>query len=67
MKGRSTQTVNKHLKRQAAIWQADYYDHQIKSEKDLINQARYIIANPLRAGLVDKIGDYPFWNCIYLD
>jgi hypothetical protein len=28
--------------------------------------ARYIIANPLRAGLVDRIGDYPLWDAMWL-
>tara|TARA_B100001059_G_scaffold133759_1_gene133959 strand:+ start:146 stop:415 length:270 start_codon:yes stop_codon:yes gene_type:complete len=49
-----------------AIWQANFYDHLIKNEDDLINQARYIVANPLRAKLVDRVGDYSYWDCIYL-
>ena len=28
--------------------------------------ARYIIANPLRAGLVEHIGQYPLWDAIWL-
>ncbi|MBB5859537.1 hypothetical protein GGR69_001194 [Xanthomonas arboricola] len=28
--------------------------------------ARYLIANPLRAGLVARVGDYPFWDAIWL-
>ena len=48
------------------IWQKGYFEHCVRDEKDLIKQARYIVANPLRAGLVKKIGDYPYWNCIYL-
>ena len=28
--------------------------------------ARYIVANPLRAGLVKQIGDYPLWDAIWL-
>jgi len=66
LKGRTTQLINKSEQRKGSIWQADYFDHQIKDENDLIKQARYIIANPLRAGLVSNIGNYPFWNCIYL-
>ena len=66
LKGRTTQFINKAEQRKGSVWQADYYDHQIKNESDLIKQARYIVANPLRAGLVKNIGNYPFWNCIYL-
>ena len=32
----------------------------------MLDVARYIVANPLRAGLVTKIGDYPFWNAVWL-
>ena len=28
--------------------------------------ARYIVANPLRAGLVWDIGSYPHWDCIWM-
>ena len=66
LKGRSTQSINKLTHHTGSIWQSDYFDHQIKNETDLVNQARYIVANPLRAGIVNSIGEYPFWNCIYL-
>ena len=48
------------------IWQAGYYDHAIRKDEDIANIARYIIANPIRAGLEKKVGDYPHWDTIYL-
>ena len=48
------------------IWQAGYYDHAIRNDEDIVNIARYIIANPIRAGLVKKASDYPHWDAIYL-
>ena len=48
------------------IWQAGYYDHAIRKDEDIVNIARYIIANPIRAGLVKKVGDYPHWHAIWL-
>lgn len=48
------------------IWQAGYYDHAIRKEEDIQNIARYIVANPVRAGLVTKVGDYPHWDAIWL-
>ena len=65
LKGRTTQQIKKGQILEK-VWQADFYDHQIRNDEDLIKQARYIVANPLRAGLVNKVGDYPYWNCIYL-
>ena len=48
------------------LWQRNYYDHMIRNENDLLNNARYIIANPLRAKIVDKITSYAYWDCIYI-
>ena len=49
-----------------AIWQKGFYDHALRKDEDIQSAARYIIANPLRAGLVQHIGDYPHWDAIWL-
>jgi REP element-mobilizing transposase RayT len=48
------------------LWQRGFHDHAIRRDEDLVAAARYIVANPLRAGLVRRIGDYPFWNCVWV-
>ncbi|WJW75190.1 transposase [Thiohalobacter sp. IOR34] len=48
------------------VWQPGYHDHALRQEEDLRSVARYLIANPLRAGLVRHIGDYPFWDAVWL-
>ena len=48
------------------VWQANFYDHAVRDDEDLLHIARYIVANPLRAGLVKHIGDYPHWDAIWL-
>ena len=48
------------------IWKAGYYDNAIRKDEDVVNIARYIIANPIRAGLVKRVGDYPHWHAIWL-
>ncbi|MCP4636716.1 MAG: transposase [Methyloversatilis sp.] len=48
------------------LWQAGYHDHALRDEDSLINFARYIVANPVRAGLADRVGDYPHWDAIWL-
>ncbi len=47
------------------IWQEGYHDHALRQEEDLKAVARYIIANPLRAGLAEIIGDYPHWDAVW--
>ena len=48
-------------------WQDGFHDHAIRSDESLINVARYIAANPLRANLVKDIGQYPYWDSIWLE
>ena len=65
-KSRSTLSINRALNRQGAFWQTGYHDRALRNDQDLRPFARYIIANPLRAGLVEKIGDYPLWDACWL-
>jgi putative transposase len=48
------------------VWQKGYHDRALRREDDLLHMARYIVANPLRAGLVTRIGDYPLWDAVWL-
>jgi len=54
------------IKERQALWQNGFHDHALRKEEDLQKLARYLVANPLRAGLVKKIGDYPLWDAIWL-
>jgi len=65
-KSRIAVMVNRSIRRQGPVWQHGYHDRAIRKEEDLQAVARYIVANPLRAGLVDKVGDYPLWDAIWL-
>lgn len=49
------------------VWQQGFHDRAVRDEENIRDMARYIVANPIRAGLVDRIGDYPFWDAIWLD
>lgn len=62
LKGRSSFEINKASGVKKFAWQKGYYDKAMRSEKDLLEIARYLIANPIRAGLVDQAGDYPLWD-----
>lgn len=58
------------LKRMAGVtgkvWQSGYHDRTIRKEEDLKGVARYIVANPIRAGLVKSVRYYPYWNAIWV-
>ena len=53
-------------RRNLALWQPGYHDHAVRADEDLRRLARYIVGNPLRAGLVDDIGRYSLWDAIWL-
>jgi len=65
-KARSARRANDHLNRGGRLWQKGFHDHAIRQEEAVQGIARYIVANPLRAGLVKHIGDYPLWDAVWL-
>ena len=48
-------------------WQSGFHDHALRTEEDVRNVARYVIANPQRAGLVEHVSDYPWWDARWLE
>ena len=42
------------------LWQRGYFEHVLRDDEDTIGVARYIIENPVRAGLVTNPLDYPY-------
>jgi len=42
------------------LWQEGYHERVLRAEDDARVTARYILANPVRGGLVDDPADYPF-------
>jgi len=65
-KARSAVAVNRRTGRFGEVWQRGYYDHAIRGDEEMQNVARYIVANPLRANLVDRLGSYPHWDAVWL-
>jgi REP element-mobilizing transposase RayT len=66
LKGNSARCLNRRPGRAGPLWQKSFYDHALRREEDVRGVARYIIANPLRAGLVKRVEDYPHWDAVWL-
>jgi REP element-mobilizing transposase RayT len=66
LKGRSARAINSIRGTTRALWQNGFHDHALRREEDLIAAARYVVANPLRAGITKRLADYPFWNARWL-
>ena len=58
----SSHHINRWLRRRGPLWQAGFHDHAVRHDESLKAIARYVIDNPIRAGLVQDIGDYPHWD-----
>ena len=66
VKSRSAISINKHAGTQGRFWQKGFHDRGIRREDELRPVARYIVANPLRAGITEDIGAYPLWDAVWL-
>ena len=44
------------------LWQRYGHDRIIRDDVELLDRLRYVVRNPVAAGLVDRPEDYPFWG-----
>ncbi len=42
------------------IWQPEFFDRLLRSDESLTDKWRYVEMNPVRAGLCEHPGDYPY-------
>lgn len=54
---------NKVLNRKGQFWQHESYDRLIRNNEELENTIRYVLYNPVKAGLTDKWKDWPYSYC----
>ena len=66
VKQRSATTVNKAAGSKGRLWLDGFHDKAARREDDVLAFARYIVANPVRAGLVGSVKDYPLWDAIWI-
>ncbi len=42
------------------LWQEGFFDRVLRSDDDTLGVVRYIVGNPVRAGLCDAVERFPF-------
>jgi putative transposase len=47
-------------KGERGIWQRRYWEHTIRDEKDFERHIDYVHINPVKHGLVTRVGDWPY-------
>ena len=60
IKGTSARRVNQLLKQEGPIWQEESFDHVLRSHESIQHTLDYIRQNPVRRGLVEESGKYPW-------
>ena len=55
--------ANRLLKRTGAFWQREYFDKLMKSERQFEFTVRYILNNPVKAGLCEAAFQWPWSGC----
>ncbi|NMY42849.1 transposase [Pseudomonas sp. WS 5013] len=66
MKSRSWYAIKRATELEGQVWQSGYHDRALRRDEDLLSVARYVVANPLRAGLVNRLDDYPHWDAVWV-
>ena len=56
--------ANRLLGRKGTFWACEGFDHWCRDKAKVIGVARYICANPLKAGLVKQWTDWPWTRCV---
>ncbi len=64
-KGRSAHAI-RDVTAGKRIWADGFHERALRQEDDVLSAARYIVANPIRAGLVSRVHDYPYWDAVWL-
>jgi putative transposase len=63
LKSYTAKQINAVLNRKGQLWQDQYHEHAIRKDEVLTEIVNYMLHNPVRAGLVKGLHDYPFWYC----
>ncbi|KAB8188525.1 transposase [Lysobacter maris] len=66
IKTSTARCVRRDQRHAGPVWARAYHDHALRKEEDLLGAARYLVMNPVRAGLVRRCGSYPYWDAVWL-
>ncbi|KRA75949.1 hypothetical protein ASD78_08300 [Lysobacter sp. Root667] len=47
------------------VWAPAYHDRALRREESVVDAARYVVLNPVRAGLVRRLRDYRYWGAVW--
>ncbi|ALN83909.1 transposase IS200 like family protein [Lysobacter capsici] len=51
----------------AAVWAQAYHDRALRRDEALVAAARHVVMNPVRARLVRRAREWPFWGAVWMN
>ena len=66
LKAESARVLGRRFPELRPVWARAYHDRALRQEASLRSAARYVVLNPVRAGLVRRVRDYPFWDAVWV-
>lgn len=63
----ATRNIRQLVGYESFAWQPGFFDRALRRDEDIAAVARYIVANPVRAGLVKSVRDYSSWDAVWFD
>jgi putative transposase len=66
VKSQSARRINAARGQFSAVWQRGFYDRAIRQDENVPAVARYLVANPQRAGIARSCREYSLWDAVWL-
>ena len=63
IKGASARKINLHRQTTGTVWQDESCDRIMRDYAEFQEKLNYMANNPIKAGLVRTIEEYPYWHC----
>ncbi len=57
-------SLSRSLRRESCLWQRRFWEHRIRDEDDYCRHMDYLHFNPVKHGLVERVGDWP-WSSFH--
>ena len=48
------------------VWCKGFHDRALRQDEAVRDAARYLVMNPVRAELVRRVGEYPYWDAVWV-
>jgi REP element-mobilizing transposase RayT len=65
-KGRVARALRAKYPELGPVWSRGFHERALRKSDDVLSAARYVIMNPIRAGLAASVRQYPYWDAVWI-